>query len=326
MDANGHQGRPRVLIAGGGPAAIEAVLALHQLCPSRLDLEVITPARDFAYRPMSVLEPFGFGHVQRFDITRLVTEAGSSHRIDALASVDVTRSQVLTSRGDRLTFDALLVCCGARTRVAVPGAITFWGFGDTSAFKRLLAKLEAAEAQQVIFAAPGGVGWQLPLYEVALLTRSWLEERGSKAGLTIVTPETSPLSLFGVRASAHVAARLRDAEVGFEGDRYPIKADEEGLTVVPKSHLPADAVVALPRLLGPRIDGLPSDEHGFVPVDEYARVKGAPAVYAAGDATSFPIKQGGLAAQQADVAAESIAASFGAQVEPQPFRDRKSVV
>jgi sulfide:quinone oxidoreductase len=42
-------------------------------------------------------------------------------------------------------------------------------------------------------------------------------------------------------------------------------------------------------------------------------------VYAAGDATDFAIKFGGIAAQQADAAAESIAALAGAQVKPRPF-------
>ena len=43
-------------------------------------------------------------------------------------------------------------------------------------------------------------------------------------------------------------------------------------------------------------------------------------VFAAGDIANFPIKQGGLAAQQADAAAEAIAAEAGAQVDPQPFK------
>ena len=45
-----------------------------------------------------------------------------------------------------------------------------------------------------------------------------------------------------------------------------------------------------------------------------------PGVYAAGDGTNFPIKQGGLATQQADAVAEAIAAEVGAPVEPEPFR------
>jgi sulfide:quinone oxidoreductase len=42
-------------------------------------------------------------------------------------------------------------------------------------------------------------------------------------------------------------------------------------------------------------------------------------VYAAGDGTNFPIKQGGLGTQQADAAAEEIAARAGAEIDPQPF-------
>ena len=50
-----------------------------------------------------------------------------------------------------------------------------------------------------------------------------------------------------------------------------------------------------------------------------ARSAGCEAVYAAGDATDFPIKQGGLATQQADAVASAIAARPGAPVTPQPF-------
>ena len=42
-------------------------------------------------------------------------------------------------------------------------------------------------------------------------------------------------------------------------------------------------------------------------------------MYAAGDLTNFPIKQGGLAAQQADAAAEAIAAASGVEITPTPF-------
>ena len=65
--------------------------------------------------------------------------------------------------------------------------------------------------------------------------------------------------------------------------------------------------------------GLPHDDRGFIPIDEHARVPGADRVYAAGDVTTFPIKQGGLGTQQADAAAEHIAAKLGADLEPSPF-------
>jgi sulfide:quinone oxidoreductase len=68
------------------------------------------------------------------------------------------------------------------------------------------------------------------------------------------------------------------------------------------------------------VTGVPQDIAGFTSVDERGRVSGLDDVYAVGDMTSRPLKQGGLAAQQADVAARAIAASAGAPVRVEPYR------
>jgi hypothetical protein len=82
-----------------------------------------------------------------------------------------------------------------------------------------------------------------------------------------------------------------------------------------------ERLVALPLVRGPQLDGVPSEpDFGFVPVDRHGRVDGLDGVYAAGDATNFPIKQGGLAAQQADAVSEHVAARHGARLDPPPFR------
>jgi sulfide:quinone oxidoreductase len=80
-----------------------------------------------------------------------------------------------------------------------------------------------------------------------------------------------------------------------------------------------DRVVALPELYGPSLRGIPLAEHGFVQVDRHQRVPHSGPVYAAGDVTQFAIKVGGVASQQADAAAESIAALAGAPVTPKPL-------
>jgi sulfide:quinone oxidoreductase len=79
---------------------------------------------------------------------------------------------------------------------------------------------------------------------------------------------------------------------------------------------PADAVVAGPAVTGPWLHGVPADMDGFVVVDRHGAVPGCAGVYAAGDVTAGPLKQGGLAAQQADAAAAAIAAAAGAHVPP----------
>jgi hypothetical protein len=81
-----------------------------------------------------------------------------------------------------------------------------------------------------------------------------------------------------------------------------------------------DLAVALPSLLGPAVPGVPHDIEGFTAVDDGGRVQGLEDVYAVGDMTGRPVKHGGLAAQQADVAASAIAASAGAPVAVQPYR------
>ena len=100
---------------------------------------------------------------------------------------------------------------------------------------------------------------------------------------------------------------------------HPVKYENGSLSVVPGARIEADAVVSLPRLEGRHIEGLPYDSEGFIPVDDHARIPGLAHAYAVGDVTNFPVKQGGIATQQADVAAEAIALELGCDVEANPL-------
>ena len=100
---------------------------------------------------------------------------------------------------------------------------------------------------------------------------------------------------------------------------HPVKFENGALTIVPGEPLEADAVVSLPRLEGRHLDGLPYDSDGFIPVDDHARIGGLSHAFAVGDITNFPVKQGGIATQQADAAAEAIAADLGCDVEAKPL-------
>jgi sulfide:quinone oxidoreductase len=300
-------GRFRVLIAGGGVAALEAALALQHVAEDRVSVALIAPEPRFWYRPLAVAEPFGVGQLHGIDLAQLADECGALFVVDALASVDADARLARTVQGAELEYDALLVATGARPVTAVPGAITFRGPADVEVFSKLLSSLRGGAPARVVFAVPGGVAWPLPLYELALQTAGFLETDGvTDVALALVTPEESPLALFGSRASAAVAELLEQRRIEFHTGTY--------------EDLSADAVVALPRLAGLPIEGLPSDAAGFIPTDANGRVQGLDDVFAAGDATSFPIKQGGLAAQQADAAAETIAAAAGTPIEPEPFR------
>jgi sulfide:quinone oxidoreductase len=153
------------------------------------------------------------------------------------------------------------------------------------------------------------------------MTQRRAVERGGDVKIAVITPEGAPLAVFGATASSAVAEVLRGRGIDFFPNSTVREIGEGGISLSPgdRSLGPAE-VVALPVMEGPAIDGLPAGEGGFIPIDDHARVKGAEDVYAAGDGTTFPIKQGGLATQQADAAAEDIAHRLGASVEPEPFR------
>ena len=209
---------------------------------------------------------------------------------------------------------------GARTAEAVPGALTFDGPSAVSAYRELLADLDWARVKRVVFTLAPGAGWSIPLYELALLTAAHLSDRGMTHHLEIVTPEPTPLAAFGAQASRHVADLLERNAIAVRTGVAPRAATDGALLLADGGSVPADRVVALPRSVGTRIPGLPADAEGFVPVDDHGRVAGLEHVYAAGDVTAWPHKQGGLASQQADAAAETIAAWAGAPVQPAPFR------
>jgi sulfide:quinone oxidoreductase len=314
-------GKTRVLIAGGGVAALEAALALRDLAEDRVSVELLAPEPRFWYRPLAVAAPFQHGEVRHFELDGLTLSIGASFTPGALVAVDAWRHIAHTSTKAEIEYDALLVACGAVPTPAIPGALTFRGPADIEAIRHLLEEIEGGSVRSVAFAIPWGAVWSLPAYELALLTAAHLEARRIRTvELTVVTPEEQPLQLFGPPASAAVRELLAARGVSVRAGVLAEEVADGELRLIPDGSIPAERVVALPRLRGAPIDGLPQTVHGFVPVDAQCRVRGLEDIFAAGDITTFTVKQGGIATQQADVAAASIAAAAGADVTPQRFR------
>jgi sulfide:quinone oxidoreductase len=311
----------RVVIVGGGVAALEAALALQNIAPELADVELVAPDADFTYRPLAVAEPFLAGEVRRFPLSTLVEAAGASLCRACVTGVDAARRRVQTDVAGELEYDALLLALGARSCEAISGALTFRGPADGPALAGLLEEGLAGEIHRIVFALPAGVTWPLPLYELALLTGSHLTDRcAMEVKLMVATPEEAPLALFGRPGSSELRELLETRGIGLRTHVTPVAFENGMLRLVPGGLIEADRVVAAPRLQGPALPGVPSDWHGFVPTDEHGRVASEVDIYAAGDLTQFPLKQGGIATQQADAAAEAIAAQLGASIEPQPFR------
>ena len=309
----------RVLIAGAGVAALEAALALRSLAADRVDVELLGAEHHFWYRPLSVTEPFEPGVAMRYELPALAVAAGARFTPGTLLGVDAARHEATTSVGD-IGYDFLLVAVGVLPSSAVAGAVTFRGPADREKLESLLDDVVAGRARRIAFAIPEGEVWPLPLYELALLTAAHVAQRRIKeVELTLATSEVAPLQVFGDAASIEVRQLLRERGVSLLCGASALSFRDGVLRLHPERELEADRVVAAPRLRGAWLEGLPQTRFGFIPIDPFARVEGCDDVYAAGDIVDFPVKQGGIAAQLADVAATSIASLVGADVQAVPF-------
>jgi sulfide:quinone oxidoreductase len=312
--------RQRVVIAGGGVAGIEAVLALRDLAGDRVDIEIVAPERDLVYRPLAVAGPFDLGDPPRFALAAIADDLDATYRQDAIVAVRPTQRVALALSGASVPYDVLVVTSGAEPVEAIPGAFTYRGAEDNERLRTLIDEFQNGGGRSIVFAVPSGTTWPLPIYELALITAARIRSHGSDATVKMVTPEASPMGLFGRQASDAVAALLASRGVEVQTSTHPVEFAHSSLTVVPEGEVPASRVVALPGLRGRAPMGVAQDADGFIPVDPHGLVQGLPNVYAAGDVTASSIKQGGIATQQADVVATAIAARFGAPVEPREFR------
>lgn len=310
----------QVLIAGGGIAGIETALALRDLAGEQVEVDLRDPRHEFVFRPFAVGEPYGAARVFRYDLRQVADRCGASFHAGAIVSIDPGRRLAVTRDGERLRYDYLVIASGVRMLAGVPGVVTFWGVADEGQVGDVIADLRAGSLRRLVFAMSGRRNWALPLYELALLAATELAKRDThRTRLTIVTPEDAPLELFGVRAGDQMGTLLEDRGIEVVSSAHPVEFENGRLAIAPGEAIEADAVIGLPRLEGCRIAGIPHDADGFVGVDEHGQVIGLERVFAAGDVTVFPVKQRGIATQQADAVAEAIAAEAGAEVDPRPF-------
>jgi sulfide:quinone oxidoreductase len=311
----------QVLVAGSGVAAVECVLALRALAGPRVAIELLSPVAEFVHRPSAVRTPFSGAPRPRVQLDRLAAELGLRLRRDALASVVSDQHYVQTRDGADVPYELLVVATGARSHGAVPGAATFQGPTSAGLVEHAITRVAASPERRLAFTAPSGAHWLLPLYELALLAAGTLRERGvSDPDIVVATSEHEPLQVLGPAAGEAVRGALDAAGIDLVTSATAVSALEGALRLEDGRLVAADYVVALPKLVGPSIGGLPQDDDGYIPVDEHGRVHGASDVYAAGDVTDVPVKHGSIAAQQADAVAQAIAARVGAIGFPEPFR------
>lgn len=310
----------RVLIAGGGVAALEAAFALHALADGRVSTRVLSLQDTFVDRPRTIAEPFNHGAPEHYPLAALLDRVGAELAPGSLAEVDAERRIARTSDGEEHPYDALIVATGAVMLPRFTHATTIDDTRMDEVLHGLVVDLEQGYVRRLAVVVPAPASWPLPAYEIALMASERAWDMQTDTQIVVLTPERAPLEMFGATASAGVAKLLTErgievltsAVCDVPGNQIVV-AHPSGRVVV------ADRIVALPELRGPHICGLPADDQGFLPVDRLGRVRGVERVWAAGDVTDFPIKQGGIAAAMADVVAEDIATLAGLAGTVTPF-------
>lgn len=315
------ESRPEILIAGSGPGALEATLGLSASEHLEANVALISPQTEFQYRPNMVMEPFGVTTTAKYAVAEVIRHPNVTQWQGTLERIDTASSKAYSPEGDEFDFDALVIATGTETHTDLTEpVVTFGKPGSLEKLKEIVAEIDAGSVHSVLFTAPPGPTWNLPIYEFALMCADRAERQsGQQIAVLIATPEAEPLDVFGAENSA--AARQLCAELGVVVHTDTTVEAFDGTT----AHLSdgtshaVDRVFAMPRLTGRAPAGIPTDDNGFIHVDANQLVEGTTNVYAVGDVTDFRVKQGGLASLQADAAICAIESELGDRQAPEPF-------
>lgn len=314
--------RSRVVICGGGIAAVEGLVRLRHLAGDKVDVTMVAPNEELRCRPLAVDQPFTVSP-PAYPLETIARHTGAKWLQDAAESLDPDAQAIHTAGGRTLPFDALLLAVGARLVRAFEHAAVFDDARADEVYHGVVQDVEGGYSRSVALLIPEGPAWLLPAYELALMTKERAESVGQEdLAVVIVTPEPAPLAALGEEASKAVAELLDRANVRvYTGARAAVPAARHLLVTPNGPELEPERIVALPRIEGRQLPGVPAVDGGFAPVDAFARVQGMGGhVFAAGDGTNLPFKHGSVGTQQADVAAAGIAARAGAAIKPEPLR------
>lgn len=314
--------RLRVVICGGGFAALEGLLRLRRLAGDAVSVTLVSPIGELTYRPLTVLRPFTGRAPAQYRIHDITAHAQAELRRDSLSWVDLPGRAVHLAGGASLRYDALLLATGARERSPSPFATIFSDRTGGHTYQDVLDQLDVDGVGTLTLLEPAGPCWALPLYELALLTAVHARRHSMHLAIDVITPHPFPLYPFGGEIGSRVAHLLRSAGITMHTDTRAELLGPDRVRLQPTGEeLRPDCIVTLPTLTGPDVRGIPGDAlDRFIPVDGRCRVRGTDGtVFAAGDGTNLPIKHGSLAAQQADTAAAGIAHLAGVGPVPVPL-------
>lgn len=288
-----------VLILGGGPAGVQAALALGKTQPKR---PVILVERDpirFA-GGVGALAPFSRPATP--DAHSMLAAADVQIILDDVAAVDWTNGRVELFSGRRIAFETLIAAPGVSPRDEGiegldPVARHLWpaAWGSTREGQRLAGQLAAmSHDAHVLLRLPPDAG-ESPQIAVERILRiaAYLARTRPQARFTVLDPDEGSQAsrLFTAHQSDPGAARVAWVD-GTSGGRVLSVDAPRGVLETSAGTLHADVVNFIP-LQGAadiaRLAGL-TDDSGWCPCDGAARSLQRPQAMVLGDARLSAIR------------------------------------
>jgi sulfide:quinone oxidoreductase len=315
--------RARIVVLGAGFGGLEATFYLRHKLGEDVDLTLVSERNYFLFKPNTIYIPFGHDPESFKLPLKHAVQRKKIHFVESGVVGVEPQPHRVHLRGQEIEYDYLVIATGADMRPSeIPGlaehAVTVWTPEEMlrlrEAFARMADAAKHGERQRLLFLVPSNNRCSGPLYEIALMTDTWLRREGGREAVDITwtTYEASYIQAFGPRLNTVVKQEFEERGIhGFSG--FVVVGVEPGVVHYQNNEKRKyDLLVSFPPYIAKETyRSLPGDDRGFIHVEpDSRRVKGEDRIFAVGDATDFPIKQAFLALLQGDAAAEHIGAEI----------------
>jgi sulfide:quinone oxidoreductase len=316
--------KAKVVVLGAGFAGLETAFYVRHKLREKVDVTLVSDRDYFLFKPNTIYIPFG-EDPEKFKIPLDGPVRRKNLRFvqDRVQRIDPDQNRVLLSRGE-IGYDFLVVGTGAEMRPEeIPGlkehALTVWTPEEMLRLRAAYSRLEeqarsGAARQRVLFLVPPNNRCSGPLYEIVLMTDTWLRRQKlrDRVDITWTTYEDGFIQAFGPRLNTVVTGEFEERGISGHKGFIVTHVEPQAVHYQNGEQRQYDLLVSFPPYIaGERYSSLPADERGFIYVDpDSRRVKGYPEIFAVGDTADFPIKQAFLALLQADAAADHLAAEI----------------
>ncbi|MCC6394118.1 MAG: FAD-dependent oxidoreductase [Bryobacterales bacterium] len=314
--------RPKAVVLGGGFAGLEAAFFLRHKLHGKADITLVSNRGYFLFKPNLIYVPFGENPEKyRVWIDQPARRKDIEFIESSVEAVDSVRRMVHLPDFE-VPYDYLVIATGAAMRAAeIPGladhAVTVWSAEEMlklrEQYRRIVEKARE-RGQKLLFVVPPNNLCPGPLYEMAIMTDTWLREQDVRESveITFTTVEETYLQSLGPRLNTIIIEEFAGRSITGHR-RWTVDHVEPGRVFYSNGESAAfDLLVSFPSHAASKSYlSLPRDERGFLQVSPASgRVESMDRVFAAGDASNYPVKMAFLALLQADAAADHIAAEI----------------